>query len=74
MEPLFTADIIIEGANRLFNVSFHDEQYHFEPEDGNGDAFSLKRESDEWKVAGTLAPIAQQQAISALEHYLLSQH
>jgi hypothetical protein len=74
MEPLFTADIIIEGQNRLFNITFHDEQYHFSPDAGTGKAFSIKRENDEWKVTGTLAPIAQQQAVSALEHYLLSQH
>ncbi len=74
MEPLFSTDIIIEGQNKLFNVRFHDEEYHFEPEDGVGETFSLKRESDEWKTAGAPAPIAQQQAISALDHYLLSQH
>ena len=74
MEPLFTADVIIEGQNKLFNVTFHDEQYYFSPEDGDGQPFSIKRENDEWKITGTLAPVAQQQAVSALEHYLLSQH
>jgi hypothetical protein len=74
MEPLFTADIIVNGDFKLYNVFFRNEEYHFEPEDGTGDAFHIKREDDEWKVAGSLAEIAQQQAVSALEHYLLSQH
>jgi hypothetical protein len=74
MEPLFTADIIVEGQNKLYNVTFHDEQYHFDPEDGTGPAVQVWREDDEWKVTGPLAEIAQQQAVSALEHYLLSQH
>jgi hypothetical protein len=74
MEPLFTADIIVNGNYKLYHVFFHDEEYHFEPEDGTGEAFHIKRENDEWKVAGSLAEIAQQQAVSALEHYLLSQH
>ena len=74
MEPLFSADIIVNGDYKLFNIFFHDEQYHFEPEDGLGPAFHVKREDDVWKAVGFLAPIAQEQAISALEHYLLSQH
>lgn len=74
MEPLFTADIIVNGNYKLYNVFFHDEQYHFEPEDGTGQPFHIRREDDEWKVNASLAEIAQQQAVSALEHYLLSQH
>lgn len=74
MEPLFEADIIVNGTYKLYNVSFHDEAYHFEPEDGEGASFRILRKEDTWKVAGSLAEIAQQQAVSALEHYLLSQH
>lgn len=74
MEPLFTADIIVNGQYKLYHVFFRGEQYHFEPEDNTGDAFTIKRENDEWQVAGSLADIAQQQAVSALDHYLLSQH
>lgn len=73
MAPLFTADIIVNGRNEAFDVFFHDEQYQFKPEAGS-QAFNIKRENDTWKVYGALAPIAQEQAISALEHYLLSQH
>ena len=74
MEPLFTADIIVNGEYKLYYVTFHDEYYYFEPEDGTGDSFRVKREDDAWKVNGSLAEIAQQQAVSALDHYLLSQH
>ena len=74
MEPLFSADIIVNGEYKLYNVFFRDDAYHFQSEDGSSPAFHVKREDDEWKTKGSLAPIAQQQAISALEHYLLSQH
>jgi len=74
MEPLFTTDIIIEGENKLFNVYFSEEQYHFKPEDNPGEAFSARREADEWKLTGDIAPIARQQAVDALDRYLLSQH
>ena len=72
MEPLFTADIIVNGQNEYFDVRFHDEAYHFESEAGRN--FSIRRTDDTWVVNGALAEIAQQQAISALDHYLLSQH
>jgi len=74
MEPLFTTDIIIEGQNKLFNVFFSEEAYHFEPEDNEGQSFTARREADEWKLTGAVAPIARQQAVDALDRYLLSQH
>ena len=74
MEPLFTADLIVDGANKLYNVSFRDESYFFEPEDGAGRSFHIKRAGDEWQVASALASPAQQQAIAALDRYLLAQH
>jgi hypothetical protein len=74
MEPLFTAEIIINGQNQHFDVSFHDEQYHFQPSEPTLQAFAISRTEDEWKVNGALPEIAQQQAIAALDRYLLSQH
>jgi len=74
MEPLFTAEIIINGQNQHFDVSFHDEQYHFQPSAPEGNAFAISRSEDVWKVNGEVTDIAQQQAVAALERYLLSQH
>jgi hypothetical protein len=74
MEPLFTAEIIINGQNQHFDVSFHDEQYHFKPSEPTLQAFAFSRIEDEWKITGVLPEIAQQQAIAALDRYLLSQH
>ena len=74
MEPLFTADIIVDGENEAFDVFFHNDSYHFKPENGRAEFFSISRINDAWKVQGTLAEIAQQQAIAALDRYLLSQH
>lgn len=73
METLFSTDVIINGENESFDVVFENDAYVFQPT-GNATPFSVRRADDEWKVAGSLNNIAQQQAISALERYLLSQH
>ena len=74
MDTLFTANIIVNGENKSYEVSFEDDQYLFRPDGKEAPSFSLRRTHDEWKVAGSLPEIACQQAVSALEHYLLSQH
>jgi hypothetical protein len=75
MEPLFTTHIIINGESRNFNVHFEKEAYIFRSDDeGQDSGFSVIRADDTWQVNGQLPEIARQQAVSALEHYLLSQH
>lgn len=74
MEALFTTSIIINGQTQAYTVAFKEEAYHFTPDGGAGTPFQLRRADDEWKLEGNLAPIAKEQAVSALEHYLLSQH
>jgi hypothetical protein len=75
MDTLFTANIIINGQNKSFDVSFAHDEYIFKPTDTDGmETFSFSRQDDEWKTHGNLNEIEKQQAISALEHYLLSQH
>ena len=75
MDTLFTANIIINGENKSFDVSFAHDEYIFKPTDENGqETFTISRIDDEWKTHGHLNEISKQQAISALEHYLLSQH
>jgi hypothetical protein len=75
MEPLFTTHIIINGESRNFDVHFEKDQYIFRSEDsGQNTGFSVVRKDDTWKINGELPEIASQQAVSALEHYLLSQH
>lgn len=74
MEALFNPTIIIDGQPQDYAVTFKEDAYHFTPQGGNASPFRLRREEDEWKLDGQLAPIAKDQAVSALEHYLLSQH
>lgn len=73
MDTLFTANVIINGESKGFDVHFENDEYIFNPED-EGEAFSLARLDDGWKVNGNLPEIAQGQAIHALETYLLAQH
>jgi hypothetical protein len=74
METLFTTSIIINGQQQAYAVTFQDDAYQFTPDDNTGPNFGLRRAEDEWKLDGDLTPIAKDQAVSALEHYLLSQH
>ena len=75
MDTLFTTSIIINGESKSYDVSFANETYIFtlDSED-NAPAFKLRREEDEWKLEGNLTEISRQQAIAALDSYLLSQH
>ncbi len=73
MEPLFSAELIVDGNYKLFNVSFQHEGYCFAPENGAGNAFIVRRIDDAWHVAG-LPPVLANQATAALDRYLLSQH
>ena len=74
MEVLFNPTIIINGQPQDYAVTFKEDAYHFTPQGGNASPFRLRREEDEWKLDGELSDISRQQATSALDHYLLSQH
>ncbi|MEO6068973.1 MAG: hypothetical protein ABIN57_00610 [Chitinophagaceae bacterium] len=74
MEALFTADIIQKGNYKSYNVRFENGEYVFHSSENEAVVFSLLRENDEWKITGLLDAIATEQAIHALEQYLLSQH
>ena len=74
MESLFTTDILIDGQPVAYAVSFHDEQYEFTPDNSNGIFFSLRREEDEWHTNDAINETVKNNAIDALDKYLLSQH
>ncbi|MDQ3550799.1 MAG: hypothetical protein M3413_04660 [Bacteroidota bacterium] len=71
---LFKTELIIEGNPTAYTIQFENERYHFKPFDSNTPDITLIREHDEWHVQGNVNEIAGRQAISALEHYLISQH
>ena len=73
MDTLFTADLVVNGQNKSLAVSFANNAYVFRSTN-SGEIFQVSRSEDEWHVTGNLPPISQQQAIHALDQYLLSQH
>lgn len=74
MENLFTTQIA-QGAGAMnYQVVFEQEQYRFIPDGFAGSVFALKREHDEWHPLEPLPEGVQEQAVAALEQYLLSQH
>ena len=76
MENLFSINIAVNDKNVSYHVFFDHEKYIFEPEakDRQFPSFSFKREHDEWHDQDSLSPQVKQQAITALEKYLLAQH
>jgi hypothetical protein len=76
MENLFSTNLSVNNKNVSYHVFFNEEKYSFEPEgkDEHFPSFSFKREHDEWHEQETVTPQLKQQAINALEKYLLAQH
>ena len=76
MEHLFSTNISVNNQNISYSVVFDHEKYIFIPE-GAGKtfpSFSFRREHDEWHDQELLSPEIRQQALDALENYLLKQH
>jgi hypothetical protein len=76
MEDLFSTNIGINDKNINYRVIFDDDKYVFlsEAEQNEFSTFSFKRENDQWMDQELLPPGIKQQAIDALEKYLLTQH
>ena len=72
MEYLFSTHI----RNIPYRVVFDKERYTFLPDadQGGASAFSLVREHDEWVDRDPLPEEIKQQAVEALDNYLLKQH
>jgi hypothetical protein len=76
MEDLFSTNIAVNNQNINYRVIFEDDRYTFLSDADNKafPAFSFKRENDEWHDQELLPPDIKNQAVDALERYLLSQH
>jgi hypothetical protein len=75
MEDLFTTSIMINDQPVRFRVVFDEEKYEFISEEATGSpAFSFRREHDEWVDEQAVSPEIKNQAIEALEKYLMKQH
>jgi len=76
MEDLFSTNIAVNNQNVNYRVIFDNEKYVFLSEADNKafPSFSFRREHDEWLDQELLPPEIKNQAIGALERYLLKQH
>lgn len=76
MEDLFSTNIAVNNENVNYRVIFDHEKYVFLSEADNKSfpSFSFKREHDEWLDEELLPAEVKDQAIDALEKYLLKQH
>jgi len=73
MDTLFTAELVQNGQNKIFDVFFEQDRYIFKSQDDESE-FGIKREDDEWHPDRTLDDQLREAAINQLESYLLSQH
>ncbi|HEX2533314.1 MAG TPA: hypothetical protein VHK69_06240 [Chitinophagaceae bacterium] len=76
MEDLFSTNISVNDKNGLYRVVFDNEQYVFLPEANDAElpTFSFRREADAWQEQSLIDPALRNQAVDALENYLLAQH
>jgi hypothetical protein len=76
MESLFTTNMNIDNKKASYHVYFDHEKYTFvpEPKEEGLPTFSFKREHDEWHEQDQIDASLKDQAVEALESYLLKQH
>jgi hypothetical protein len=75
MRDLFSTNIAVNNQNINYRVFFDNDKYVFLSEADNKSfpSFSFKREHDQWMDQELLPPDIKEQAIDALEKYLLRQ-
>lgn len=75
MENLFSTSIVVNNQSVTYRVVFDKEKYLFisEKADRELSTFSFKREHDQWVDQQALPAEIKDQAIDALENYLLKQ-
>lgn len=75
MTELFNTTIIANNQPLPYSVFFANEEYHFQSADeSTAKSFIIKREHDEWHAKKNIDEGLKNNAIAALEKYLLSQH
>ena len=76
MENLFSTNLAVNNKSILYRVVFDQEKYVFlsDSDQSAFPSFSFRREHDEWHDQEPLPPEIKQQAIDALDKYLLKQH
>lgn len=74
MEDLFYTNITINNKEARYHIIFDSEKYSFIPVDPGNRGFSFIREEDTWHAQEELDEETLEQALDALEEYLMKQH
>ena len=74
MEDLFYTNLVIDNKETRYHIIFDSEKYSFIPVDPGNRGFSFIREEDTWHAQDEIEPETLDQALDALEEYLMKQH
>lgn len=74
MEDLFWTTLSQNGKEAAYHIIFENEEYCFIPKDSSLASYRFKREHDEWQAVDVNSEKIKDEAVEALEKYLLRQH
>ena len=74
MEDLFWTTLFIDGKEASYHIIFENEEYCFIPKDSSLAKYKFIREHDEWHAADAASEKVKDDAVDALEKYLMRQH
>ncbi|MDB5205439.1 MAG: hypothetical protein JWR72_514 [Flavisolibacter sp.] len=74
MEDLFWTILPVDGRQLEYHIIFENEEYCFVPKDSFRATYKFKREHDEWHAADAASEAIKDEAVDALEKYLMRQH
>ena len=74
MEDLFWTTLTVNGVKEDYHIIFENEMYCFLPKDESFDKICYRREHDEWHATDEKSERLKNEAVDALEQYLLRQH
>ena len=74
MEDLFWATLNANGVPGDYHIVFDNDEYRFFQQGSLEPAFVFRREHDEWHSADAASEAVKDEAVDALEKYLMRQH
>lgn len=74
MEDLFWTTLNANGQPGEYHIVFENDEYRFFQQGSLMPAFIFRREQDEWHAVDAASEAIKDEAVDALEKYLLRQH
>lgn len=74
MEDLFWTTLNLNGKEAEYHIIFENEEYCFIPKESSQPKYKFIREHDEWHSVDEASEKVIDNAVDALEKYLLRQH